>query len=119
MKPLKLIAKMKHVLGFLNFQLKRDGPAILTRRTPRARSLLKSFFADDDIVDWDRFKDIGIVKWQGVGENIFDRAQAFLNEYQALRISDNWQRSDVVDMIKKACPTLSYIDTGKFLSGRM
>ena len=24
-----------------------------------------------------------------------------------------------VEMIKKACPTLSYVDTGKFLSGKM
>lgn len=79
----------------------------------------EEFYADDDIVNWDRFEDIGIVKWQGLGANVFERAQEFLGEYHNLRKSDNWQREQVVEMIKKACPSLSYIDTGKFLSGRM
>ena len=79
----------------------------------------EEFFTDDDIVNWDRFNDIGIVKWQGEGSNPFERAQEFLSEYSRLRQSNNWQRNDVVKMIKKACPTLRYVDTGKFLSGRM
>ncbi|PCI21562.1 MAG: UDP-N-acetylglucosamine 4,6-dehydratase [Piscirickettsiaceae bacterium] len=79
----------------------------------------EEFYADDDIVNWDRFEDIGIVKWQGLGANVFERTQEFLEEYHNLRKSDNWQREQVVEMIKKACPSLSYIDTGKFLSGRM
>jgi FlaA1/EpsC-like NDP-sugar epimerase len=79
----------------------------------------EEFFASDDIVDWDRFEDMGVVKWQGVGEGVFDRARAFLRDYQELRQSNDWQRSDVVEMIKRACPTLSYVDTGKFLSSKM
>lgn len=79
----------------------------------------EEFFAEDDIVDWDRFEDIGIVKWQGVGENVYDRTQSFLNSYQSLRQSNHWERETVVSMIKEACPSLSYKDTGKFLSGRM
>ena len=98
---------------------KKKWPCYFFKTDTSGEKPFEEIFADDDIVDWDGFKDMGIVKWQGVGSNVFDRAQAFLSEYQALRQSDNWQRSDVVDMIKKACPTLSYVDTGKFLSGRM
>ena len=79
----------------------------------------EEFFASDDIVDWDRFADMGIVKWQGGGDNVFDRTQTLLSGYHALRAKDSWKREDVVNMIKKACPTLSYVDTGKFLSGKM
>lgn len=79
----------------------------------------EEFFASDDIVDWERFADIGIVKWQGVGSGVFERTQEFLREYHAIRRSDDWQRSEVVELIESACPSLSYVDTGKFLSGRM
>ncbi len=79
----------------------------------------EEFYAEDDIVNWDRFEDIGIVKWQDSNEGVLERAQGFLKKYNKLRQSNNWQREDVVEMIKSACPTLSYVDTGKFLSGRM
>lgn len=79
----------------------------------------EEFYSEEDIVNWDRFNDIGIVKWKGQVDNIFERAQSFLNKYHELRHKNTWHRDEVIEMIKTACPTLSYVDTGKFLSGRM
>lgn len=79
----------------------------------------EEFYSSDDIVNWNKFDDMGIVTWQGSGKEVFERSQKFIKEYFKLRSSDNWLRSDVVSMIKSACPTLSYHDTGKFLSNKM
>jgi len=98
---------------------KKKWPCYFFKSDTSGEKPFEEFYADDDIVNWDRFEDMGIVKWQGSNEDVFKRAQDFLKKYDDLRQSDNWQREDVVEMIKKACPTLSYVDTGKFLSGRM
>lgn len=79
----------------------------------------EEFFSDEDIVKWDRFNDIGIVKWNDQEGDVFYRSQNFLNQYRTLRNKDLWHREEVIEMIKLECPTLSYIDTGKFLSSRM
>ena len=99
--------------------LKKKWPCYFFKSDTSGEKPFEEFFASDDIVDWDRFADMGIVKWQIGADNVFDRAQTFLSEYHVLRANENWKREDVVDMIKKACPTLSYLDTGKFLSGKM
>ena len=94
---------------------KKKWPCFFFKSDTSGEKPFEEFFSSDDIVDWNHFSDMGIVEWQGVGSN----AQAFLSEYSALRAKDSWKREDVVNMIKKACPTLSYLDTGKFLSGKM
>ena len=99
--------------------LKKKWPCYFFKSDTSGEKPFEEFFASDDIVDWDRFADMGIVKWQIGADNVFDRAQTFLSEYHVLRANENWKREDVVNMIKKACPTLSYLDTGKFLSGKM
>ena len=99
--------------------LKKKWPCYFFKSDTSGEKPFEEFFASDDIVDWDRFADMGIVKWQIGADNVFDRTQTFLSEYHVLRAKENWKREIVVNMIKKACPTLSYLDTGKFLSGKM
>ena len=99
--------------------LKKKWPCYFFKSDTSGEKPFEEFFASDDIVDWDRFADMGIVKWQIGADNVFDRTQTFLSEYHVLRAKENWKREVVVNMIKKACPTLSYLDTGKFLSGKM
>lgn len=101
------------------FSAAKKWPCYFFNSDTSGEKLYEEFYANDDIVNWSRFEDIGIVEWQDLGENVLKRTQEFLYEYNALRHSNNWQRKNVVKMLEKACPTLKYIDTGKFLSGRM
>tara|TARA_R110002072_G_scaffold13364_4_gene56004 strand:- start:166 stop:1362 length:1197 start_codon:yes stop_codon:yes gene_type:complete len=98
---------------------KKQWPCYFFTSDTSGEKPFEEFYANDDIVDWDRFEDIGVINWQGGGKNVFERSQEFLEQYRKIRNSNNWHREDVVEMIKTACPTLNYIDTGKFLSGRM
>lgn len=98
---------------------KKQWPCYFFNSDTSGEKPFEEFYADDDVVNWDRFEDIGIVKWKNSNKDVFERAQDFLKNYNTLRQSNNWRREDVQQMIKKACPTLSYIDTGKFLSGQM
>lgn len=101
------------------FAQQKKWPCLFFKSDTSGEKPFEEFFADDDIVDWDRFKDMGIVKWQGVGENVPERTSQFLSLYSQLRDRNIWKREEVVSMIKEACPTLSYVDTGKFLSQKM
>lgn len=98
---------------------KKKWPCYFFKSDTSGEKPFEEFFADDDVVEWNRFDDIGIVKWQADGDDVYQRAQNFISEYSMIRQGDKWYREDVVDMIKRACPTLSYVDTGKFLSGKM
>jgi UDP-N-acetylglucosamine 4,6-dehydratase len=98
---------------------KKKWPCYFFKTDTSGEKPFEEFFDEDDVVDWSLFQDIGIVKWRGAGDGVTERAQLFLEEYKALRKGDSWYREDVINMIKRACPTLSYVETGKFLSGRM
>lgn len=79
----------------------------------------EEFYSEEDSVDWDRMKDVGIIRWLETQTNVAARARSFLDDYTKLRQSDDWDRADIVKLISRACPTLGYTDTGKFLDSKM
>ncbi len=79
----------------------------------------EEFYADDDDIDWKRFDDVGVIHWQSGGADVAARARMFLDSYRELRDREALRREDVVDLIVRSCPSLGYVDTGKFLNNRM
>ncbi|RMF12230.1 MAG: NAD-dependent epimerase/dehydratase family protein [Alphaproteobacteria bacterium] len=79
----------------------------------------EEFYADDDIIDWDRFRGIGVVKWSRDEDEAYERTQSFIRRYHEINASSHWGRAEIVEMIRAAAPDLSYVDTGKFLDSKM
>jgi len=43
----------------------------------------------------------------------------FINHINQIEEKGNWDKTQLIELIKYYCPTLSHIDTGKFLDGKM
>lgn len=79
----------------------------------------EEFYSDEDTIDWDNFKDVGVIKWLNDTPDVAARARNFLKEYTALRKEEHWDRTAVVKLITDACPDLDYRYTKKFLDNQM
>ena len=79
----------------------------------------EEFYAEDDLVDWNRFDDIAVIKAQEPGAEEYARLKEFADQISELRASGAWTKSELVILISMACPVLAHIDTGKSLDEKM
>lgn len=79
----------------------------------------EEFFSNEDDVDWDRFRDIGVIRAPGLGASEQARVQRFLDTIDSLRAKGVWDKPALVDAIYDACPELAHVETGRFLDERM
>ena len=77
----------------------------------------EEFFTDQEVLDMDRFEDIGIIK----NEVSFDETKLnrFDEEITKLKNQGRWNRSDLIDLFNWMIPNFNHRETGKFLDGRM
>ena len=77
----------------------------------------EEFFTDNEVLDMDRFEDIGIIK----NEVSYDESMLnmFDEEIAALKRQGRWDRSDLIDLFNRMIPNFNHKETGKFLDGRM
>lgn len=77
----------------------------------------EEFYSASDNVDWNHYEDLGVIQGiAGQGEN--DIA-AFIHTIREMESSLNWDKVVLVELIKQYCPSLSHVDTGKSLDGKM
>lgn len=77
----------------------------------------EEFFTENEVLDMDRFEDIGIIK----NEVSYDESMLnmFDEEIAALKRQGRWDRSDLIDLFNRMIPNFNHKETGKFLDGRM
>ena len=77
----------------------------------------EEFFTDSEILDMDRFANVGIVK------NRLDYDPTLLDEFcreiAAFRASERWEKGPIVDLFNRMIPEFNHLDTGRYLDGRM
>jgi FlaA1/EpsC-like NDP-sugar epimerase len=79
----------------------------------------EEFYSDEDDVDWNRFGDLGVIRAPELTDAEKTRCANFLSVIGRLREVGVWQKSDLVEAIKAACPDLSHLDTGRSLDNKM
>ena len=77
----------------------------------------EEFFSSDDKVNWDRHNDLGVIN--GISTEEDNKVLDFINHINQIEEKGNWDKTQLIELIKYYCPTLSHIDTGKFLDGKM
>lgn len=77
----------------------------------------EEFFTDREILDMDRFVNVGIVK------NRLDFDPTLLDEFcreiAAFRANERWEKGPIVDLFNRMIPEFNHLDTGRYLDGRM
>jgi len=77
----------------------------------------EEFYTGDEIIDWDRFASIGVIK----NEPIFDdeKLDYFVYKIEELRKRGYWSKKELVDLFKFMIPNFNHKETGKYLDQRM
>jgi FlaA1/EpsC-like NDP-sugar epimerase len=77
----------------------------------------EEFFTDDEILDMDRFQNLGVIKNEANFSS--DMLENFLEVIHELRAQTVWEKTPIVDLFNEMIPDFDHKETGKYLDGRM
>ena len=94
-----------------------EWPCLFTSSDTTGEKDFEEFFTDAEILDMDKFKNIGIIK------NEADFNNTLLNEFQnninRFKKYLSWSKEDIVNEFFKMIPNFTHKETGKYLDGKM
>lgn len=77
----------------------------------------EEFFTDKEVLDMDRFVNVGIIKNQAVYDPTL--LHTFEKEIAEFVGRDRWEKGPIVDLFNRMIPEFNHLDTGRYLDGRM
>ena len=77
----------------------------------------EEFFSEDEIIDLDRFVNIGIIK-SGL-EFEEKKLETFLFEIEKMKKNQLWRKKELVVLFNKIIPNFNHLETYKYLDDRM
>jgi hypothetical protein len=79
----------------------------------------EEFYSQSDVVNWERFSDIGVISAPIPDSAQQTRLEEFLKAIGDLRQSKHWSKADLVGRIKECCSELAHMDVDRFLDDKM
>lgn len=77
----------------------------------------EEFFTDLEILDMDRFDNIGIIKNDPIFEEF--KLNFFLKEIHSLKAQGSWDKPELLHLFHAMIPGFGHMETGKYLDSRM
>ncbi|MDN3401223.1 UDP-N-acetylglucosamine 4,6-dehydratase [Pseudoalteromonas sp. APC 3213] len=92
-------------------------PCLFTESDTTGEKDFEEFFTDSEILDMERFENLGIIK----NDAIFE--QALLSEFEEriaqMKAGKSWTKDEIVSLFFKMLPDFGHKETGKYLDGKM
>ena len=92
-------------------------PCLFTPSNTTGEKDFEEFFTSQEIIDLDRFENLGIVK-NGLAENS-DKLDYFLNTILEMRKLGKWTKEEIVTLFHEMIPDFGHEEKGKFLESKM
>ena len=92
-------------------------PCLFTKSDTTGEKDFEEFYTDKEILDMDRFKNLGVIKNEAIFNN--SKLENFESTIRSLRNSLPWNKKDIVDQFFYMIPGFDYEDKGKYLHGKM
>ena len=92
-------------------------PCYFTQSDTTGEKDFEEFFMNDEILDLDRFQNLGIVKSHLTYSD--ETLDHFLNKIDQIRIAKRWDKSEIVDLFHQLIPGFDHKETGKYLDAKM
>ena len=92
-------------------------PCLFTSSDTTGEKDFEEFFTDAEILDMNRFKNLGVIKNQA----IFDEKllNSFENKIKSFKQKLSWTKEDIVKEFFKMIPDFGHKETGKYLDAKM
>lgn len=96
---------------------RREWPCYFFESDTTGEKDFEEFYTDDDQVDWDRYKDIAVIRNdRSVNVKLLDNLFSTLLEYLRTK---KWTKSDLVKLFSGALEEFAHKETYKYLDDRM
>ena len=92
-------------------------PCLFTQSDTTGEKDFEEFFTKNEVVDLDRFDNLGIVKNNhNVNEELLNK---FLTVIETLIEKREWSKEEIVDLFRLMIPNFAHKETGKYLDAKM
>lgn len=92
-------------------------PCLFTESDTTGEKDFEEFFTDNEALDMERFKNLGIIK------NAPDFEQTLLAEFEEkvaqMKTRSSWTKDEIVKLFYRMIPGFGHKETGKYLDGKM
>jgi len=95
----------------------RKWPCLFSSSDTTGEKDFEEFFTDEEVLDMDRFENLGIIKNELNYQN--DKLELFSSKISELRASRKWSKDDIVELFHKMIPDFGHKETGKYLDAKM
>ncbi len=92
-------------------------PCLFTPSNTTGEKDFEEFFTSNEIIDLDRFQNLGIVK-NGLADDS-DKLDYFLNTISGMRKRGNWTKEEIVSLFHEMIPDFGHEEKGKYLDSKM
>lgn len=92
-------------------------PCLFTPSDTTGEKDFEEFFMADEIVDMDKYLNIGIVKKSSAYD--IEAVENFRSEIQKMKQNFSWNKDEIVSLFHKTIPGFGHQEKGKYLDGKM
>lgn len=96
---------------------KMKWPCLFTESDTTGEKDFEEFFTDQEILDLERFQNLGIIKNKIHIEE--DKLNLFENKISTWRNSGEWTKKEILELFHHMIPHFGHKETGKFLDSKM
>lgn len=97
--------------------LENKWPCLFTKSDTTGEKDFEEFFTDHEILDLERFQNLGIIKNELEIET--EKIEYFEKSIKEKRASLNWTKEEIVDLFFKMIPDFGHQEKGKYLDSKM
>lgn len=92
-------------------------PVYFFRSDTTGEKDFEEFYTDSEEVDWDRYKEIGVVKNEMLVDS--ELLREFESTIHRMRQTHRWTKGELLEAFSKLLPNFAHKETGKTLDNRM
>jgi FlaA1/EpsC-like NDP-sugar epimerase len=92
-------------------------PCLFTASDTTGEKEYEEFFTDNEILDLERFVNLGIVKNEAIYDHL--KIEHFKIRVNQMKSSGNWTKNELVELFFEMIPNFAYVEKGKYLDAKM
>jgi len=92
-------------------------PCLFTISDTTGEKDFEEFYTDENIIDWDRFEGIGVIKNEPIFEE--DKLNYFMKEINRMKKNLDWNKKEIVELFEYMLPEFKHLERGKYLDEKM
>ncbi|MBN1840607.1 MAG: UDP-N-acetylglucosamine 4,6-dehydratase [Campylobacterales bacterium] len=92
-------------------------PCLFTSSDTTGEKDFEEFFTENEMLDMNRFKNLGIIKNEPLFEE--EKLNVFTDRIEAMKKAQFWQKEEIVSLFHEMIPNFGHKETGKYLDGKM